>query len=119
MENAQICVPICEQRAIDLRQAMARASEVADIIELRLDYLQGDELFKALRSLPALINSSSRPVIVTLRPIEQGGQREMNDLTRIIFWVEHFLYDKPHVGLADIELDLALLFKQREEDEGK
>jgi 3-dehydroquinate dehydratase/shikimate dehydrogenase len=119
MENAQICVPVCEPRAIDLRQAMKRAVEVADIIELRLDYLQGDELFKALRSLPALINSSQRPVIVTLRPVEQGGQREMNDLTRIIFWVEHFLYDKPHVGLADIELDLALLFRQREKEEGK
>ena len=98
---------------------MARAVEVADTIELRLDYLQGDELFKALRSLPALINGSPRPVIVTLRPVEQGGQREMNDLTRIIFWVEHFLYDKPHVGLADIELDLALLFQQREKEEGK
>jgi 3-dehydroquinate dehydratase/shikimate dehydrogenase len=116
---ARICVPVCERRAIDLRQAVARASEVADIIELRLDYLQGDELFKALRSLPSLISASARPIIVTLRPIEQGGQREMDNLTRIIFWVEHFLYDKPHVDFADIELDLAELFQQREKDEGK
>jgi 3-dehydroquinate dehydratase/shikimate dehydrogenase len=114
-----ICVPVCERRAIDLRQAVTRASEVADIIELRLDYLQGDELFKALRGLPALISASTRPVIVTLRPIEQGGQREMNNLTRIIFWVEHFLYGKPHVDFADIELDLAQLFQRREKDEGK
>jgi 3-dehydroquinate dehydratase/shikimate dehydrogenase len=117
--SARICVPVCERRAIDLRQAVTRASEVADIIELRLDYLQGDELFKALRGLPALISASTRPIIVTLRPIEQGGQREMDNLTRIIFWVEHFLYDKPHVDFADIELDLAQLFEQREKDEGK
>jgi 3-dehydroquinate dehydratase/shikimate dehydrogenase len=102
-----------------LRQAVVRASEVADIIELRLDYLQGDELFKALRGLPALISESTLPIIVTLRPIEQGGQREMDNLTRIIFWVEHFLYGKPHVDFADIELDLAQLFEQRERDEGK
>lgn len=96
-----------------------RAAAVADIVELRLDYLQGDELFKALSNLPALISASARPVIVTLRPVEQGGQREMDNLTRVIFWVEHFLYDKPHVDFADIELDLARLFRQREEDEGR
>jgi 3-dehydroquinate dehydratase/shikimate dehydrogenase len=115
--TARICVPVCENRAIELRQAVARAGEVADLIELRLDYLQGDELFKALSNLPALINASTRPVIVTLRPIEQGGRREMDNLTRIIFWVEHFLYGKPHVDFADIELDLALLFMQREKEE--
>jgi 3-dehydroquinate dehydratase/shikimate dehydrogenase len=114
-----ICVPVCERRAIDLRSAIARVCEVADIIELRLDYLQGDELFKALRNLPALISASERPLIVTLRSREQGGQREMDDLTRHVFWGEHLLYDKPHVSLADIELDLAQLFQQRERDEGR
>jgi 3-dehydroquinate dehydratase/shikimate dehydrogenase len=117
--TARICVPVCENRAIELRQAMARAGEVADLIEFRLDYLQGDELFKALSNLPALISASKRPVIVTLRPIEQGGRREMDSLTRIIFWVEHFLNSKPHVDFADIELDLVLLFMQREEEEGR
>ncbi|MDT4898565.1 MAG: 3-dehydroquinate dehydratase / shikimate dehydrogenase [Acidobacteriota bacterium] len=119
MNNGRICVPVCENQAIELRQAMTSAGEVADLIELRLDYLQGDELFKALRNLPALISASERPVIVTLRPAEQGGQREMDNLTRIIFWVEHFLYGKPHVDFADIELDLALLFRQREKEEGR
>lgn len=117
--TARICVPVCERRAIDLREAMKRAGEVADLLELRLDYLQGNELFNALRNLPSLISASERPVIVTLRPAEQGGQREMDNLTRIIFWVEHFLYGKPHVDFADIELDLALLFQQREKDEGR
>jgi 3-dehydroquinate dehydratase/shikimate dehydrogenase len=117
--TARICVPVCESRAINLREAMRRAGEVADLLELRLDYLQGGELFKALSNLPSLISASERPVIVTLRPAEQGGQREMDNLTRIIFWVEHFLYGKPHVDFADIELDLAALFRQREKDEGR
>src|SRR3954468_16233731 len=85
-DHGRICVPICESRALDLRQAMSQAAEVADIIELRLDYLQGDELFRALRNLPSLINASARPVIVTLRSIEQGGNREMDTWTPIIFW---------------------------------
>ena len=114
-----VCVPVCESRAIDLREAIARASEIADIIELRLDFLPGDELFKALRNLPSLINASARPLIITLRSREQGGQREMDDNTRIIFWVEHFLYGKPHINYADIELDLVLLFQKREKAEGK
>jgi 3-dehydroquinate dehydratase/shikimate dehydrogenase len=117
--NARICVPVCETLATRLRSAIAQAGEVADLLELRLDYLQGGELFKALSNLPALISASERPVIVTLRPVEQGGQREMDNLTRTIFWVEHFLYGKPHVDFADIELDLALLFRQREEAEGR
>jgi 3-dehydroquinate dehydratase/shikimate dehydrogenase len=119
MNNARICVPLCERRAINLRPAIARAGEVSDIIELRLDYLQGDELFKALRNLPALMSASARPIIVTLRSREQGGQREMDNLTRQIFWGEHFLYDKPHVDFADLELDLARLFQQKEKDEGR
>ncbi|HEX8844773.1 MAG TPA: shikimate dehydrogenase [Pyrinomonadaceae bacterium] len=119
MPRPCLCVPVCVERAIDLRQAIERASAVADIIELRLDYLQGDELFRALRNLPSLISASARPVIVTLRPVEQGGQREMDNLTRLVFWVEHFLYGKPHIDFADIESDLALLFQQRERDEGR
>src|SRR5947209_7099090 len=43
----------------------------------------------------------------------------MSDLTRQIFWGEHLLYGKPHVDFADIELDLALLFQQKEKDEGR
>jgi 3-dehydroquinate dehydratase/shikimate dehydrogenase len=117
--HPSICVPVCERRAIDLRPAMMRTAETADVVELRLDYLPGDELFKALRNLPSLISASARPVIVTLRPVEQGGHREMDNLTRLIFWVEHLLYNKPHVDFADIELDLAQLFQQREKDEGR
>lgn len=117
--SPSICIPVCESSAIDLRSAVMRAGESADIVELRLDYLQGDELFKALRGLPALISASSKPVIVTLRPMDQGGQREMDDVTRIIFWVEHFLYGKPHVDFADMELDMVRTFQSREKDEGK
>ncbi len=117
--TARVCVPVCEGRAVDLRGAVERAGRVADIVELRLDYLQGDELFKALRNLPSLITASARPIIVTLRPVGQGGRREMDNLTRLIFWVEHFLYGKPHVDFADIELDLALIFREREREEDR
>ena len=118
-KTGHICVPVCEGRAVDLRGALERACLVADVVELRLDYLQGDELFKALSNLPSLISASARPVIVTLRPVGQGGRREMDNLTRLIFWVEHFLYGKPHVDFADIELDLALVFMEKEREENR
>ncbi|HEX8708907.1 MAG TPA: shikimate dehydrogenase [Pyrinomonadaceae bacterium] len=117
--TARICIPVCEERASGLRAAIERAAPLADLVELRLDYLQGSELFKAMSNLPALINACPRPVVVTLRPVEQGGRREMDNLTRIIFWGEHFLYGKSYIDFADIELDLALFFRQREQDEKK
>ena len=42
--RARICVPVCARRADELRPFVSRAAEVADIVELRLDCLDEDQL---------------------------------------------------------------------------
>ncbi len=110
----RICVPICVSRAGELSKSVARAAEVADLIELRLDCLESAELDEALRGvLPELLRATgARPAILTLRPIGQGGARRLDDAARYRFWSEF----APRSGsdFADIELDLALDLMTRE-----
>ena len=115
----RICVSICESRATELAQSAAAAAALADLIELRLDCLPGVESTLALRQLDALQLSSPCPLILTLRPIEQGGRREIDALNRLAFWVENFLYDDQYRGFADIECDLLLLIHQSEDERWK
>jgi hypothetical protein len=51
----RICVPVCEQYVRDLPQAIARAAEAADIIELRLDCLENAELTEVAREFDSLL----------------------------------------------------------------
>ncbi len=103
-KKLRVCVPICEATIAAARETIARAEKVADIIELRLDCLSPRELNKA-SELKSLLSGLSVPVIVTLRPREQGGSRELDLARRKHDW---FLgTDSPQI-LRDIELDLAL-----------
>ena len=115
----RICVPVCEKRASELAQRIAAAAGVADLIELRLDCLPSVELNMALRHLDELQRVSLRPLIMTLRPAEQGGAREIDILNRLAFWVENFLYNDQYEGLADIECDLLLMIQQSEDERWK
>ncbi|MBD0369583.1 MAG: shikimate dehydrogenase [Pyrinomonadaceae bacterium] len=108
-----VCVSVCEQRASDLSQAIERASALrADIIELRLDYLAGAELNEALARLESLTSSASDAFIITLRPAEQGGLREMDSLNRIVFWLD--MLSKAGAELCDIEFDVARVLMEKE-----
>lgn len=115
----RLCVSICESRANELAQRVAEASALADLIELRMDCLPGVELTLALRQLDALQLASPCPLIITLRPVEQGGRREIDALNRLAFWVENFLYDDQYRGFADIECDLLFLIHQSEDERWK
>ena len=112
MKPAIICVPVCVERARDLAEAVKRAARLGNVVELRLDCLAGAELDEALRDLKAFVRTSSCPFIITLRPVEQGGRREIDNLNRVSFWLDHFAYDDQFTGFADIELDLALLLME-------
>jgi 3-dehydroquinate dehydratase/shikimate dehydrogenase len=89
------------------------------LIELRMDCLSGVEFELALRHMDELRRASTRPWILTLRPAEQGGHREIDILNRLAFWVEHFLYDEEYEGLADIECELLFLIHQSEDERWK
>jgi len=68
--SARICVSVCEKNLDAL-------PETSDLIELRLDCL--DEI-------PRRIDPLTRPVILTLRPSEQGGHRDLTREERERFW---------------------------------
>jgi 3-dehydroquinate dehydratase/shikimate dehydrogenase len=113
MNRTRICVPVCAPGVSELKAAFERAMKVGDFVELRLDCLAGGELAILQRDLQTLLPSFSRPLILTLRPAEQGGRLEIDNLTRVIFWTQYFAREQqPHVW-ADVELDLMLLFQER------
>lgn len=98
-----ICVSICAESADEMRRRALTASEHADIIELRLDCLAPDELPNALAFL-----SFAKPVIVTRRPVEQGGHWNASREQRIAFWADMHRHAKPD-GIRfffDVELDI-------------
>lgn len=108
----RICVSVCEERARDLPQAIERAAQVGDILELRLDCLRAAELDEALAYLKNL--HASQPFIITLRPAEQGGRREIDNLNRIIFWLDRTGKESERAELADMEFDVVRVLMERE-----
>lgn len=81
MNRSKICVPVCERDLDALRSACERAIELADWIELRLDCLESTP-----ESLIEVLQNVSRPVILTFRPSEQGGHRQLTREERLRFW---------------------------------
>ncbi|HEU4835705.1 MAG TPA: shikimate dehydrogenase [Pyrinomonadaceae bacterium] len=75
--SARICVPVCEKDLDALRNACERATGWADLIELRLDCLE---------ETPVSIQPLTRPVILTFRPTEEGGHRDLTREERQQFW---------------------------------
>ncbi|MFN2455567.1 MAG: shikimate dehydrogenase [Pyrinomonadaceae bacterium] len=106
--SARICIPICVTHARDISKMIERAAEVADIIELRLDCLEQNEFEKAARAISAWLKGG-RSFILTLRPLEQGGKRALDYVTRYAFHSSH--QKLAAETFADIELDLALALK--------
>src|SRR5216684_8850435 len=100
----KICVPVCVPRASDLARAIARAAEVADIIELRLDCLLEAEIESASRELASLVGGLTAPAILTMRSGEQGGRASLSLDQRSQFWSS--IISTNENCLKDFELDL-------------
>jgi len=92
-----VCVPVCAKDFAALGHACRRASEFADIVELRLDCLESDDFAAPLAELLARL---SIPLILTCRPSEQGGYRDLSLQQREAFWNTDFQ------TLCDVEADL-------------
>jgi 3-dehydroquinate dehydratase type I len=72
----KICLPIVETTVEKAIRAMARASQLADLIELRVDYMKnpGWEL---------LLKGREKPCIVTNRRREEGGRYRGDEKSRL------------------------------------
>ncbi|HKG48525.1 MAG TPA: shikimate dehydrogenase [Pyrinomonadaceae bacterium] len=73
----RVCVPVCDK---DL-SAGERAVEWADLIELRLDCLE-----EIPENLNDITQKHPRPLILTFRPSEEGGHRNITREQRQTFW---------------------------------
>src|SRR6266404_626349 len=111
---AKICVPVCVQRASELPPAIARAAEVADIIELRLDCLLAAELDSPKSILDSLISKVEALIILTMRSDEQGGRVSLSLDQRLQFWLSIGSTDGN--CLRDFELDLVQECQRRRDE---
>lgn len=111
---ARICVPVCVARVSELPGAIRRAAEFADVVELRLDYLLEAELNNSLIEISEIVRSSPRPVILTLRPVEQGGRRSLTVDDRLN--LRAVAPRAENDDFWDTELDLVTRLSQNEKD---
>ncbi len=62
-----ICIPIVAETTEDALKDMARACKIADLIEIRADYIKDLDLKK-------ILSAKSKPVIITLSPENENGR---------------------------------------------
>jgi 3-dehydroquinate dehydratase / shikimate dehydrogenase len=99
----RVCVSVCAKSFADMEAACARARELGDIVELRLDCVDNGDPNPWLQSISA---TQPGPFIITYRPSEQGGHRVLSRAEREAFWKRD--RDSLLRVLFDIESDLVL-----------
>src|ERR1044072_1101713 len=108
--RGRVCVPVCVKSAAGLGPSIERAAAVGDIVELRLDCLEPNELDAARAQLGEMLTNAGRPFLITYRPREQGGGVEMSLEERAAFGREVPLWlggvAARGRALVDLELDL-------------
>jgi len=83
----QLCAVITADTVSAARAAMKQASDVADLIELRLDFLR-DFDFGNPNNLKPLLEDKPLPVIITCRAISEGGAQHVDEQIRVRLLVE-------------------------------
>jgi len=79
MNNGKICVPVCAKTVSEMERLVAIVAAESDVVELRLDCLDAAELGRM-----SVGNNVER--VLTLRPLEQGGFRDVTHEERVNFW---------------------------------
>jgi 3-dehydroquinate dehydratase type I len=75
-DKAKICIPIVETSPDQAHQTILQANPLADLIELRVDYLR-----KPI--ITTLLNGKEKPFIITNRRAEEGGKYRGNERRRL------------------------------------
>jgi 3-dehydroquinate dehydratase/shikimate dehydrogenase len=86
-EQARVCAVIAEESIEAARAAIKRAARVADMFELRLDYLR-DFDFARPEDLKLLLEDKPLPAIITCRAVEEGGNQQLETRARLRLLVE-------------------------------
>jgi 3-dehydroquinate dehydratase/shikimate dehydrogenase len=96
---ARVCAVITEQTIEAAQAAIGRAARIADVIELRLDYLR-DFDFTRTEDLARLLAGKPIPAIITCRAVEEGGNQHVDHKRRLKLLVEG---SKSFADYCDIE----------------
>ncbi|MGB7203426.1 MAG: shikimate dehydrogenase [Pyrinomonadaceae bacterium] len=100
MNNGKICISVCAQTAGEMIAKIGRAEQFADVIEVRFDCLQPEQI----DVLSSQIEHSefAKPLLATFRSPEQGGKNTLSQDERVAFW------RKPQTKFwaADVEEDV-------------
>lgn len=70
-----ICISLCEQTIESFKRAILKASNSADLIEIRLDCLDPLQFDRDFTAIDRLLQNSRRPIILTNRSAAQGGRQ--------------------------------------------
>jgi len=106
MNNGKICVSVCAETADEFIRDGKRAADFADVIELRFDCLRTNEIKNAIEKLREI----DKEYLVTFRPQEQGGKRELSLRERLKFWEFILFWANKEKNLwVDFEFDLSFI----------
>src|SRR5262249_47002278 len=108
--SSLICAPITDSSADAFLAAIHNAEQNADAVEMRFDYLPVETLQRALTELCSRIGHIGKPLILTFRPREQGGQRDLTLQDRRDFGRGLAPEIINAITFADFELDLVESF---------
>jgi len=108
MNNGKICVSVCAETPGEFIENIYRVAEIADIVEMRFDCLEKDELQNTLLKVKNL--EISKSLLATFRPKEQGGKRELTFTERVKFWESFFSNNNLKNFYVDFEFDLQSIF---------
>lgn len=106
MNNGKICVSVCAETADEFIEKIKRASEIADVIELRFDCLADwHEIGKTRAFLLENKNSIDKTILATLRRKNRGGQNDWLEISsELTFWGE--LLNKKMFDMEDLDFKL-------------
>lgn len=87
MNEGKLCVSVIGDTAEDLFARLRKAEPIADVVELRLDKLDPENIRILFESL-----DSENQLLLTMRPIEEGGLSTKNLNDRTAFWMEYAIH---------------------------
>jgi 3-dehydroquinate dehydratase type I len=90
----KICLPIVERTMENAIRAIREANPLADLIELRVDYLRDVKL-------EILLDAGEKPLIVTNRPRAEGGRYAGNEKKRLAI-----LREAADFGAAFVDMEM-------------
>jgi 3-dehydroquinate dehydratase/shikimate dehydrogenase len=102
MNKGNICISLCAKTADDLFAKIAAAKLLADVIELRFDCLNPDQVDHVIENLPPI----DKTYLLTYRPSEQGGMRVLPLNARLMFWKKVLPALEGRDILIDLEADI-------------